>query len=675
MVDTQGHSLAILDDYEGAARHYADWSSLSSLPTTIFRHAIPQPDLADTLKPFTILHAMRERTKLDRPLLEQLPNLRLIATTGMRNRGIDLDAARDLGITVCGTEHATPTGGSSGAVEQTWALILALARRVLAEHDSVRRGGWISGMATGLQGKVLGLVGAGRLGKEVARVATAFGMRVRAWSPHLTPERAREAGVEFVDTLDELLETSDVVSLHLILASSTRGLLGARELALLKPSAFLVNTSRGPLIDEAALVDALQSGRLRGAGLDVYDVEPLPKEHPLRTLENVVLSPHMGASLALSLSFPSSRVLTDALHVQDTSTTRPGRRGGRSRSRTSSGSSPGRPCVCLISLSRSAGRNARNFAVELPVRLQGLAERRRLYREPDCRPARPLVLGSHLALACRLLHLSTRHSQSHTMLSRPLQRAPTRLARARTFSSSSVSRWTSPLPSLAGLPFDIAPEVAQARAEGRAIVALESTLVTHGASSPSPPHLPGTSTRSLTPSPAGLPPPHSQSLPKECEAILRAQGVTPATIAILDGRIKVGLDDKDLDLLAAKGWEARQDKRVAEGLWKVGRRELGAALVKVRSRSPASSPGARALADASSLSRSASTAGPPSRVRWRSHISRASRSSRRAASAACTAAQRRVRPPLSSLEEIQLGSAADASPPAQASTSRPTSSR
>ncbi|KPV78474.1 uncharacterized protein RHOBADRAFT_33169 [Rhodotorula graminis WP1] len=294
MHDAAQHSLAILDDYEGAARQYADWSSLASLPTTVFRRAIPRPDLAETLKPFTILHCMRERTKIDRPLLEQLPNLRLIATTGMRNRGIDLDAARDLGIVVCGTEHATHGGGSSGAVEQTWALILALARRVVDEHASMRAGAWISGTATGLAGKTLGLVGAGRLGKEVARVATAFGMRVRAWSPHLTPERARGAGVEFVASLDELLETSDVVSLHLILASTTRGLLGARELALLKPTAFLVNTSRGPLIDEAALVDALQSGRLRGAGLDVYDVEPLPEEHPLRTLANVVLSPHMG---------------------------------------------------------------------------------------------------------------------------------------------------------------------------------------------------------------------------------------------------------------------------------------------------------------------------------------------------------------------------------------------
>ncbi|TNY21830.1 D-isomer-specific 2-hydroxyacid dehydrogenase NAD-binding protein [Rhodotorula diobovata] len=294
MAATEAHSLAILDDYEGAALDYADWSPLASLPTTSFRDPIPASDLAATLRPFTIVHAMRERTTLDRALLEQLPNLRLIATTGMRNRGIDLDAARELGIVVCGTEHAGPSGGSSGAVEQTWALILALARRVLQEHESVRQGGWISGTGTGLAGKTLGLVGVGRLGKEVAKVGRAFGMRVQAWSPHLTAERAQEAGVDFAESLDALLSTSDIVSLHLILASSTRGLLGARELGLLKPSAFLVNTSRGPLIDEAALVEALQTGKLRGAGLDVYDVEPLPKDHPLRTLPNVVLSPHMG---------------------------------------------------------------------------------------------------------------------------------------------------------------------------------------------------------------------------------------------------------------------------------------------------------------------------------------------------------------------------------------------
>ncbi|BGP36706.1 hypothetical protein JCM10449v2_000607 [Rhodotorula kratochvilovae] len=293
MVDTTDHYLAILDDYEGAAREYADWSGLSSLPTTVFRHPIPPSELAATLEPFTTVHAMRERTKLDAALLAQLPNLRFIATTGMRNRGIDLVAARERGIVVSGTGR---DGGelSTGAIEQTWALILALARRVLQEHESVRDGGWITGTATGLAGKTLGLVGVGRLGKEVAKIGKAFGMRVQAWSPNLTQARADEAGVEFAPTLDELLSTSDIVSLHLNLASTTRGIIGARELALLKPSAFLVNTSRGPLVDEGALVEALRTGRIKGAGLDVYDEEPLPKDHPLRTLDNVVLSPHMG---------------------------------------------------------------------------------------------------------------------------------------------------------------------------------------------------------------------------------------------------------------------------------------------------------------------------------------------------------------------------------------------
>ncbi|BGP57231.1 D-3-phosphoglycerate dehydrogenase [Rhodotorula sphaerocarpa] len=288
------HSIAILDDYEGAAHVYADWSALGSIPITVFREAIPPDQLAATLAPFTILHAMRERTKLDRRLLEQLPNLRMIATTGRRNRGIDLDAATERGIVVCGTWREGDKGSSAGAVEQTWALLLALARRVLVEHESVRGGGWISGVATGLAGKTLGLVGVGRLGKDVARIGAAFGMRVMAWSPHLTSERAQEAGAEFAPTLGDLLRASDFVSLHLVLSDSTRGLIGATELAEMKRTAFLVNTSRGPLVDEDALLRALRDEAIRGAGLDVYDSEPLPVQNPLRTMPNVVLSPHMG---------------------------------------------------------------------------------------------------------------------------------------------------------------------------------------------------------------------------------------------------------------------------------------------------------------------------------------------------------------------------------------------
>ncbi|GAA5995005.1 D-2-hydroxyacid dehydrogenase family protein [Rhodotorula paludigena] len=292
-VDPSRHSLAILDDWEGAAELYADWTPLASLPRTIFREPIPRADLAKTLEPFTILHAMRERTKIDRAILDSLPNLRFIATTGHRNRGIDVAAARERGIVVSGTLRGG-TEGSSGAVEQTWALLLALARRIPQEHASMRDGAWISGVATGLADKTLGLVGVGRLGKQVAAIAKAFGMRVVAWSPHLTQARADEAGVELAHSLDDLLSTSDFISLHLVHASSTTGIIGRRELELLKPTAFLVNTSRGPLVDEQALVDALRAKRFAGAGLDVFDQEPLPRDHPLRTLDNVVLSPHMG---------------------------------------------------------------------------------------------------------------------------------------------------------------------------------------------------------------------------------------------------------------------------------------------------------------------------------------------------------------------------------------------
>ncbi|GAA6001922.1 hypothetical protein JCM10207_002381 [Rhodosporidiobolus poonsookiae] len=287
------HSMVVLDDYQAAAQSYADWSSLSPLPITFLRDPIPPANLIDTLKPYTIIHAMRERTPFPRALLEQLPNLRLLTTTGLRNRGIDLEAAKELGIVVSGTGR--PGGSlSTGTVEQTWALILALARRLRPEHDSVRSGGWQTGVAIGLAGKTLGLVGVGNLGTAVATVAKAFGMRVKGWSPHLTHERAENAGVELAPSLEDLLETSDVVSIHIVSSDSTRGLLGAKELARLKSTAILVNTSRGPIVDEKALLDLLERGAILGAGLDVFDQEPLLKDHPLRTLDNVVLSPHMG---------------------------------------------------------------------------------------------------------------------------------------------------------------------------------------------------------------------------------------------------------------------------------------------------------------------------------------------------------------------------------------------
>lgn len=240
---------------------------------------------------------MRERTKFPRSVLSQLPNLRLLTTTGMKNAGIDLRAAEELGIVVSGT--ATGEHSASGTVEQTWALILALARRIVPGHESVRnRAGWQEGVATGLQGKRLGLVGLGRLGTQVAKVGIALGMKVVAWSPHLDEKRASEAGVKYVG-LEELMTTSDVVSVHIVLAKATEGIIGAQELGWMKKDAFLVNTSRGPLVNKEALVKALTEGKIKGAGLDTFDVEPLPLDDPFRTLDNVVLSPHMGASSPL----------------------------------------------------------------------------------------------------------------------------------------------------------------------------------------------------------------------------------------------------------------------------------------------------------------------------------------------------------------------------------------
>ncbi|GAA5855292.1 hypothetical protein JCM3766R1_001193 [Sporobolomyces carnicolor] len=295
------HKLLILDDYTSSSTSLADWSRLTapphSLEITVLNRAIAARDVVETLSGYSIVHAMRERTKLDRATLERLaPTLEFISTTGMRNRGISLEACRDLGIVVSGTD-SVETRSASGTVEQTWALVLALARRVVVEHRNLRDGtddAWQTGVAVGLRGKVLGLVGVGRLGTQVAAVARAFGMTVVGWSPNLTRERAHGAGVELAASLDDLLKKSDVVSLHIILSETTRGMIGKKELELMKPSATLINTSRGPLVVEADLLDALRTGTIAGAGLDVFDVEPLPSDHPLRTLDNVVLSPHMG---------------------------------------------------------------------------------------------------------------------------------------------------------------------------------------------------------------------------------------------------------------------------------------------------------------------------------------------------------------------------------------------
>ena len=231
---------------------------------------------------------MRERTRFPAAVLEQLPALRLLVTTGMVNASIDLDAAARAGVTVCGT------GGSGNAMpELTIGMMIALTRNFAQEDAAVRAGGWQHTIGPGLSGATLGVVGLGRLGVPVAKLAQAFDMDVIAWSPNLTAERAAPHGVRAVDK-GELFSTADVITIHMPLSAASRGLIGAADLALMKPSAYLINTSRGPIVDEAALIDALAAGRIAGAGLDVYDVEPLPRDHPLRSLPNTLLLPHIG---------------------------------------------------------------------------------------------------------------------------------------------------------------------------------------------------------------------------------------------------------------------------------------------------------------------------------------------------------------------------------------------
>ncbi|HST25469.1 MAG TPA: D-2-hydroxyacid dehydrogenase family protein [Gaiellaceae bacterium] len=278
--------IAVLDDYQRVASRFADWSQLDGHELTFFHEPLAGP--ARVLEPFDVVCAMRERTAFPAELLERLPNLRLLVTTGMRNAAIDLESAARQGVTVCGTE-----GSWQATTELAFALILALARRIPLEDAGMRAGGWQSTVGVGLDGKTLGIVGLGRLGSAAARIGAAFGMRVVAWSENLTAERAAEHGGELV-TKDELFATADFVTIHLVLSGRTRGLVGQHELALMKPTAFLVNTSRGPIVDEDALLAALRDGTLAGAGLDVYDQEPLPADHPLRGAPNTVLTPHLG---------------------------------------------------------------------------------------------------------------------------------------------------------------------------------------------------------------------------------------------------------------------------------------------------------------------------------------------------------------------------------------------
>jgi len=287
------HRACILDDYQEVGLRYADWAPLKDrVDVTVFTDTLADEDLlVSRLHPYEIVCAMRERTKFSASLLDRLPNLRFIATTGSMNAGIDVQHAKTKGIIVSGTGFK-----GNSTLEHIWGLLLATVRFIAHDDHNVksRQTQWQTKVPFGLAGKTLGLVGAGRLGTQTAKIAKAFGMRVVGWSPHLTPERAESAGVEFVKSKEELLRDSDIVSLHMVLSPSTRHMITHKDLNIMKPTAFIINTSRGPLIEEEGLLDVLRSKKIAGAGLDVFDVEPLPLNHPLRSLDNVTLTPHTG---------------------------------------------------------------------------------------------------------------------------------------------------------------------------------------------------------------------------------------------------------------------------------------------------------------------------------------------------------------------------------------------
>ena len=283
-------TIAILDDYQGVALSMADWSGVQARATVrVFHDTLADPDaLVARLAPFDVLCVMRERTPLPRAIIERLPRLKLIVSTGPKNTAIDQDAAREHGIVVHDTR-----GSLTAPIELTWALIQASARNITAEAANLRAGGWQQTVGFELKGKTLGILGLGHIGGKVARIAEAFDMRVITWSDRTTEQEAAKVGAALV-TKDELFAQADIVTIHLVLVDGTRGLVGAAELAHMKPAARLVNTSRGPIVDENALVAALQAGRLGGAALDVFGTEPLPAGHPFRTLPNVVATPHLG---------------------------------------------------------------------------------------------------------------------------------------------------------------------------------------------------------------------------------------------------------------------------------------------------------------------------------------------------------------------------------------------
>jgi phosphoglycerate dehydrogenase-like enzyme len=284
------YKIAVLDDYQNAALKSADWSVLGHrADITVFKDHLADPEaVIERLLPFDVICVMRERSPLPRNIIERLPNLKLIASTGAGNASIDVAAAGDCGIEVVHTGYR-----SDPTIEFTWALILASARHIATESNSVRSGGWQETVGADLRGKTLGVLGLGRIGSEVARIGKAFGMNLIAWSQNMTPQAAEAVGATLVSK-NQLFEQADFLTIHVVFSSRTRGLIGAAELARMKPTARLVNTSRGPIVEERELISVLKNKQIAGAAIDVFDIEPLPQDHPFRALDNVLATPHIA---------------------------------------------------------------------------------------------------------------------------------------------------------------------------------------------------------------------------------------------------------------------------------------------------------------------------------------------------------------------------------------------
>jgi phosphoglycerate dehydrogenase-like enzyme len=282
--------IAILDDYQNVALEMADWSPLAGRAAiTVFNDDLADAEaIVERLLPFDVVCVMRERTPLPRSVIQRLPQLKLIASTGPRNASIDVEAAAERGIVVTHTGYS-----AQSTIELTWALILASARHVATENARLRARGWQLTIGDSLHGKTLGILGLGKIGSEVAKIGVTFGMEVIAWSQNLTPDRAQACGARLVSK-EELFRCADILTIHLVLSPRTKGLVAAAELQAMKPSARLINTSRGPIIDEPALIEVLRQRRIAGAALDVFDIEPLPADHAFRSLDNVLATPHIG---------------------------------------------------------------------------------------------------------------------------------------------------------------------------------------------------------------------------------------------------------------------------------------------------------------------------------------------------------------------------------------------